>query len=37
MFLVRAKLKRKIWQLSEMHITADAVFFFTGITEKLKL
>lgn len=26
-FSVSVKLQRKIWQLSEMHVTADAVFF----------
>lgn len=36
-FLVRTKLQRKIWQLSEMHVTADAVGFFIGTTEKIKL
>lgn len=39
-FWARVKLQRKIWQLSEMHVTADGCFFFflfAGITEKIKL
>ena len=27
-FLVRVELQRKTWQLSEMHVTADAVSFY---------
>lgn len=26
-FLVQVKLQRKIWQLNEVHVTADAFFF----------